>query len=311
MAFMVYGGDFRLGNKRGMPGLAYILQLSKQLQRYTDATVSTAEEIAKVAYTIEHGVGSTGESPLKTVAGNAFEAFGNNDLPVWDDGTAVARDISISTGRKVYNLGIDSKVQTIKNEGVLHFAEFSDKIIQYIAAALNIPPDVAMSMYNGSFSASRAALKDWEHTLVVLRKKFSDQFYQPIYEVWLYTQVLQGKVMANGLLNAAMQKNTMALSAFYYARFVGANVPHIDPEKEVRAYRLMQGADAANVPLTTNEYIVESLVNQDFTSVVEQYEEEMEYAAEHGIDKVAPAGSPGIAEQNPESDTPPSSDIED
>ncbi len=68
----------------------------------------------------------------------------------------------------------------------------------------------------------------------------------------------------------------MTILACQNARFVGANVPHIDPLKEVKAIREMLGNE--NMPLITNEQAVEFLTEGDWYTNITKYKEELKFA---------------------------------
>ena len=173
---------------------------------------------------------------------------------------------------------IGSSLKSLESKNELYFAEFYNTVLGLICAVVGIPPEVALSKYDSNFSASRAALKDWEHTLQTERKDFADQFYQPIYNFWLETEILKNKVQAIGYLNALKTKNIMALEAYRNSRWVGANVPHIDPLKEVLAEREKLGEAGKHLPLTTLEAATEALNGGESNSNLAQYSTELENA---------------------------------
>jgi capsid protein len=178
---------------------------------------------------------------------------------------------------------VGSKISAIDTKSDLHFAEFYNKNIDIICAALGIPPDVAFQKYENSYSSSRAALKDWEHTLKIERDRFAEQFYKPIYEFWLMTQVFEGKISADGFTEAILNNDDFIVTAYTQSKFIGDNVPHIDPLKEVQAERLKLGARGVNLPLTTGEDATEALNSGDFDSNVKQFANELHEAEEEGL----------------------------
>lgn len=276
-AFMVYGMDYRLDNIRGLPLISTVLETLKKLERYKEATVGSAEERQKIPYTIKHGLGSTGESPLNKNLAKAYDVDApvNDDLPRDVQGKLLANTIAVSTNKQVFNMPIDSELQALESKNELHFKDFYTVNIDLICAALGIPPNVAMSKYDSNFSASRAALKDWEHTLGVTRSRFQFQFYQPIYNFWLEVQIFQNKISAPGYLQASIKGDDFILGAYRNARFVGAPVPHIDPLKEVNAERAKLGMTAEAIPLTTVEAATEALNGGESDSNMEQYAKEL------------------------------------
>lgn len=299
-AYLVYGNKHRLDNHRGIPLIATVIETMKKMERYKEATLGTAEEQAKIAYQITHDMHSTGENPIQSHITKAFDVQGNIDFPTDINGTQLADRVAATTNKQAINMPIGSKVMPLaENKRELYFKDFYDKNIDIVCACVGIPPNVAMSIYNDSFSASRAATKDWEHTLIVERDKFSTQFYQPIYEMFLHIEVLKSKIPAPMYLKLYYENNLIGLGAYRNARFTGPLFPHIDPVKEVNAERLKLGELAANIPLTTVEAATEFLNSGDSDSNMEQFSKELQYARQLKLEVVPPTTAPPSAEQQP------------
>jgi capsid protein len=178
------------------------------------------------------------------------------------------------------------------------FTDFYTTNFDIVCAVAGYPPEVIMSKYNSNYSASRAAIKDFEHTLKVKRARFAKQFYQLVYDFCLDTWALTGQIQAPGYLNAIATQNQMAVAAYRCARWAGDAVPHIDPFKEVKAIREMLPENSKNMPLITLEQAVEILDNGDFNDVLEQYTKERNNGDALGIEEsgktepVLPNGNP-------------------
>lgn len=283
-AYLVYGSEYRLENVRGLPWLSALLEKLKKLERYGDATLGSAEERAKLVYFFEHDLQASGENPLGKTLAKAYDYnSNNNDLPVDVEGKNLANTVSASTMKQAFNMPPGSKIVMPESKTELHFADFFKVNFNMICAALDIPPNVAMSLYDSNFSASRAALKDWEHSLDVERTDFAFQFYQKVYNFWLDVMILKGKIPADGYLRNRGKKDKTVLECYRMARFVGAPVPHIDPLKEVNAVRAKLGPNGAQIPLTTVEEAVESLNSGESMANIEQFSEEFKMAKELGV----------------------------
>ncbi len=281
MAKLIYGLEYRIDNDRGMPLISVVLETAKKMERYKEATLGSAEERQKIAYTINHELGSDGSDPRNTILGRTIAraqgVSNEDDIPVTIDGEVLADRISATTNKQTFNMPVNSELKTLESKNELYFKDFYSINMEFVCAALGIPPNVAMSKFDANFSASRAALKDWEHALIVRRNEFSAQFNQTIYNFFLEIEILKNKVQAPGYLVARKQGNIMVLTAYRKARFVGANVPHIDPVKEVNAERLKLGPLGANYPLTTAERATEALNGGDSDSNLEQFASEIEF----------------------------------
>lgn len=274
MAVMVYGSRYRIDEVRGMPLISAVLESLRKLDRYKEATVGSAEERQKIAFSVEHGDKSTGENMMMAKLVQA-KSVGMPEAPETkseDAREVAATKIATTTGKQVFNMPVDSQLKLLESKNELYFKEFYDTNFNAICSALQIPPEVARSMYNSNYSASRAAIKDWEHSLNVIRNNFSDQYYQSYYNLWLDMQVLTGKISAPGYIMAIRSENIMVIEAYRNARWIGANVPHIDPVKEVIAERKKLGDDTT--PLGTYDQAAENLGTGDWSQNMETVKEE-------------------------------------
>lgn len=292
-AYLVYGLEYRIDTVRGIPLVTAVMESAKKMERYKEATIGSAEERQKIAYQVVHNQHSDGENPVlpqiarATGVGNGI----STGEPITAQGERLARTVAATTNKQAYNMPIGSEMRILESKNELYFKDFFTVNINLVCATIGIPPEVALSKYDSNFSASRAALKDWEHTLLVERKDFADQFYQPIYNLWLHLQVLLNKISAPGYLSALSQNDWMVTEAYRFARFVGANVPHIDPLKEVAAERAKLGSSGAHIPLTTVEQATEALNGGDSMSNMLQYSDELKEATTLGIAAQEPAGN--------------------
>lgn len=274
MAFLVTGFKYKIDDNRGIPLFSAVLENIKKLDRYKEAIVGTAEEQAKVVYQIVHGRSSTGDNPL---ANNMTKAIGRgNELPTDVNGKQLADNVAATTNKSTFNMPVDSELKALGVSGSqANFETFLNANKGIFSATFGIPPEVAFMKYDSNYSASRAAIKDWEHSIGVWRNDLSFQFYNPTYKLWLHLQIITGKIIAEGYLSAVTQDNVMALAAFRNARFIGASVPHIDPVKEVAAQRLKLGKTGENIPLTTAEKATEALDEGDYNVNVIKYAKEL------------------------------------
>jgi capsid protein len=272
MAWLEYGLKMRIDNVRGLPLISVMLDTLAVLDRYKEATVASAEERQKIVYQVVHGPTSTGESPLLSQMTFASDVDGGNSLPTDVNGQNLANNIAATTNKQTFNMAPDSKLESLDSKNELYFKDFFTINIDLFCSTFGIPPDVAKSMYNGSYSASRAAIKDWQHTLVVRRSKRT--FKKNVFNFFFEIQVLQNKIQAPGYLYARLKNDIFVVAAYRSVRWVGANVPHIDPLKEVEAERLKLGSSGASIPLTTAEEAIERLDGGEFEANLEQYAQE-------------------------------------
>lgn len=277
VAFLVYGLEHRLDNVRGIPLISTVMETLAKMERYKEATLGSAEERAKIILQVVHLENASGESPFTKQMAKAHDIDYpmNDNLPVDDEGKNLANDVIATTNKQTFNMAPGSEMKSLEAKNELYFKDFYSVNIDLICACLGMPPDVAMSKYNENFSASRAALKDWEHTLNVRREQFAAQFKKKVYTLWLHVEILKNNIQAQGYLTAFKSNNWMVLEAYRKARFTGAAVPHIDPLKEVQAERAKLGETGLSIPLTTAEAATEALNGGDSEANMEQYAEEL------------------------------------
>lgn len=154
-------------------------------------------------------------------------------------GDGLANRITQTTSNQTYNLPPGSELASFGTNIETAFEPFYRAIFNTICASVDMPPEVALQMYNSNYSASRAAINGWGYIVDYYQIEFSKAFYKPIYKIWLETQILSSKISANGYLVALRKNDFMMIEAWSNARFVGKKMPHIDPLKEVKAVREM------------------------------------------------------------------------
>lgn len=289
-AFLVYGMEYRIDNVRGIPIVSTVLESLKKLERYKEATLGSAEERQKIVLQVVHQLNAIGESPFTKQLAKAhdFDAPGNDNLPADINGRELANTVAATTNKSTYNMAPGSELKALESKNELYFKEFYDTHYDVICSCLGMPPDVARSKYDSNFSASRAALKDWEHSLNVNRDNFKNQFLGKVYSLWLHVEILNNKIPAPGYIEAFLKKNWMVIDAYCNARFVGAAVPHIDPLKEVQAERAKLGDTGLSIPLTTVEQATEALNGGNSDANIDQYGEELKKTKSLGIELPLP-----------------------
>jgi hypothetical protein len=263
LAWLVAGNKLSPDHLRSVPEMSQSLEKINKLDRYTEASVIKEEQSAKIVFTIEHEEFSDGSNPLMEKVKRVKS--GNSIAPVEDaekgyvlaDG--LANKIAETTGGMTYNLTQGASLKSHKADNASSYKEFSETIFQSISAGVNVPPEVAMQQYNSNYSASRAAINSFGYIIDIKREKFVISFYKPIYELWLEHQILSRKIIAKGYLENI--DNFMVTKSYSQCRFLGKNMPHIDPLKEAKAIELMLQLD-----LISNTQAAEALGVGDWQS---------------------------------------------
>jgi hypothetical protein len=295
-AYMYYGFKPDLNETRGTPLLSVVMEQMKILERYLKSAVSGAEERAKVPYFFEHKEFSVEDDPQAGIRAKSLVAQKNPPSAVAADmaidalGNQMADKVAVSMEKQVYNLPRGVTVNAIDNDQNLTVEEFGMFNIKLICAAVKIPPNVAMSEYNDSFSASRMAGKDWEHTFLAERDDFSQQFLNPIYALQMYIWVLENKVSAPGYLQRLANKNEIAIAAYTHTRWEGDMFPDIDPLKTANYLRVMMGDNMAHMPLMTSEVAANIGGQGEYAAILKQAGDEKNDAESAGFKQILKAG---------------------
>jgi len=286
-AFLVKGSKWRINYHRGLPVIATVLETLSKIDRYREASVGSAEEVAKIAYQIVHQNYSDGRNPFGDDLLTAFSnqsGTGDGEIPEDSDGEALAKLITATFQKQAINLPKGAKIENVNQSNTVEgFNDFYKPNAEIICACVGIPPNVALSLYNDSYSASRAATKDWDHTMGVDRNWFSAQYYTYVYKFWLYTEILKNKIQAPGYIRAFIEKDFMITESYETVRFTGPMFPHIDPVKEVKAARAKLGDKAKDAPLSTIEQETELLGMGDSDANIEQFSDEIAKLKENEI----------------------------
>lgn len=277
MAKMIYFGKHRINDVRGVSALSAILEKVNKLDRYTEATVGSAEERAKIVMSITHDKDSTGENPMieRTRANmgllNPDSGKSGADLV----GAELERHVARTTDKTTVNMPNGSKLEALESRAEINYEPLFNAVFTQIAAALDMPPEVALQKFSSNYSASRAAMKIWEYMIKIDRNRFANEFYKPFYDLFFYCEVLRGNLTAQGFINACDNNDFMTIGAYTKSRFEGVNMPHIDPLKEVNAIRKMLGDKWADIPLISLSKATLELNQGDWWTNYSEFEQEI------------------------------------
>lgn len=277
-AFLLYGKKYKIKDTRGIPKTSATFESVKKLDRYKEAAIGSAEERAKVSFFIQHGKSSTGENVLAANVRNSLplnrKIEGHESTP-YDDGIKLANKIASTTGKSAYNMPVDSEIKSISSDMEFNFKDFFMTNLLPLCGATGIPIEVALQKFDSSFSASRAALKTWEHNLGISRNNFSVDFWKPIYKYWLILEEAKGIISAPKLFESVANNDWELCNAYTRIRFIGSNVPHVDPVKEVKAEREKLGESGKHISLTTVQESMERLGTGEFDNNIEMFGKEI------------------------------------
>jgi lambda family phage portal protein len=273
LAWMIYGTDRRMDDVRGKPLLALVLQSLKEVDRYRDSTQRKATVLSMLAMFIEKGENLPGTRPITGGAVRRTAAVAEGSNPA-DRQFSIAEHVP---GLVIEELQTGEKPMAFQTNGTTEsFGVFEEAIIQGIAWANEIPPEILTLSFNSNYSASQAAINEFKMYLNKVRTGFGDTFCQPIYVEWLLAETTSKKVAAPGLLEAwrdSAQYDTFA--AWVSGDWSGQIKPAVDMSKLVAGYDAMVAGGYITRDRATRE-----LSGTKFSKNIQKLKRENEQLAE-------------------------------
>ena len=293
IAWLVYGIERRVNEHRGTPFLALMLQSIRELDRYRDAVQRKAVVNSIVAMFIRKDKDKVSTLPI-------------TNSSVRRD-TVVENAQGSSSGPRRYNIEkhtpgvVFEELQEgeepvpVSSAGTdLAFKEFEEAIVNTGGWANEIPPQVLRLDFSNSYSASQAATNALKIYLNRARGDFSTAFCKPVYEDWLLSSVIIGKVNAEGFFDAWNDPQQHDVyNAWISSDWSGAIKPSIDLLKQVNAYNKLIAAG-----LITRDQAAKELTGKKFSKNVSRLRKENEQLLKANEVLL----NAGIEVENPESD---------
>lgn len=246
---------------RGVPYLAPVIEQVKQMNRYTEAEIAAA--IINSFFTAFIKVdGPKNEKPF----GESIPEDDQIDL------LPEERLASYEMGPGTINvLGQGEDVEFgDPRHPTAGFETFTKTMAKLAGASLDMPYEVLLSVFNSSYSASRAALLQAWRSFRDRRDWFAHDFCQPIYETWLFEAVATGRIKAPGFLTDPIKRKLWSK-----ALWVGPSPGQIDPVKEVNASILK-----VKHGYSTNERETTELTGMDWDQNIDVLRREREMMAD-------------------------------
>ena len=211
----------RIGQVRGVPLLAPVIEALKQLGRYTDAELVAAVISGYLTVFIE----KESASPENMLGEMVPE---DQQVDREDAGT-----IEMAPGA-IVDLNEGEKANAVSpGRPNANFDGFVSAICKHIGTALELPQELLLKMFNSNYSGSRGALLEAWKTFDMYRDWTVSGFCQPIYEEWMAEAVAKGRIRAPGFFaDPAIRK------CYTNAEWYGPSRGQIDPKKEVEAAQL-------------------------------------------------------------------------
>ncbi|MDX1602020.1 MAG: phage portal protein [Salinimicrobium sediminis] len=222
----------RPGQRRGMPELAPVMEKLKMISRLDESELMAAVISSYFTVFIKKTTGITQPFAPSFTAENSVK---NPSDPQDDFNQEMAPGAMIT-------LADDESIDIAdpkRPNGA--YEPFFQTIVKEIGAALEVPFELLMLMFNSSYSASRAAILEGWKTFRKERVNFVSDFNQPVYEEWLAEGVLRGRISAPGFF-----ADPLIRQAWSGAFWGGPGMGQIDPKKETEAALLRVNGNLSN-----------------------------------------------------------------
>jgi len=212
----------RVGQTRGVPDLAPVIEILKQMGRYTDAEVQAAviSSFFTVFVKSEYGGGGVGNPLLGPMQPTA--------------------DVGGKTSDKDYKMGSGAILELLPNEDVTTanpgrpndaFDPFVLALSRQIGVALQLPYEILVKHFTASYSAAQAALLEAWKFFMTRRVWLAQSLCQLVYELFMTEAVALGRIYAPGFLTG----DPLVREAYLGADWIGPARGQIDQKKEIDA----------------------------------------------------------------------------
>ncbi len=243
----------RPGQNRGIPALAPVIEILKQLDRYSEAELMKA--VVSSFFTVFlKTAGDDGLAPA-TPPG-AYPGFGANEITM-GPGTVV-------------DIGSDEDITTAQPANTSNFDPFFKSVVQQIGVALSIPFELLMMHFEASYSASRAALEMAAQFFKDRRTWLVRSFCAPVYEWFIASAINAGLINAPGFFEDPVRR-----AAWLGSQWIGPARIILDPLKEWKAE-----AEAVSLGARTIEAVIIERGGDDFEQTTAQRAREHKARAE-------------------------------
>jgi lambda family phage portal protein len=251
----------RIGAVRGLPSLAPVIVLLKQLARYSNAELARNVVASFFTVFIEQESGAS-------ASGSGLAPIDPNSTPdnAWEYKLDSAAVVEVEPGKKIQLASPPGPTAT--------FDPFTNALIRQMGAAINIPYELIVRHFSSSYSASRAAVNFAYEAFAVMRGWVEDDFVAPVYGWFLHEAVASGMLEAPGFLEEPLIRR-----AFSNFRLTGPVAPQLDPLKEALAAK-----ELVNGLLSTREEETAKVTGGDWNDNLGQLKKEREQIQDAGLD---------------------------
>jgi lambda family phage portal protein len=222
----------RFGQRRGLPLLAPVVDELKTISRLCKAELMS--HLLASMFTVfirdNTGMGSLlqeGFTPSEVVSGGG--GAGPNAV---QESKFSGEEFNYELGSgSIYYLDDGKTIDIAETREKKDFAPFMQSMAALVSAAVEIPNDIVLQVFNKSYSALRGAvLEAWKRFSSMRTTHGKWRIVQPVYEAVMSEAILRGRIRAPGFFDDIAYR-----TAWLRCEVVGAGSGQIDPVKEARA----------------------------------------------------------------------------
>ena len=282
ISWMIYGGEKLLNEVRGIPLLASVLYMLKDLDRYKNAEIRAAVINSLLPLFIRRNSPNVpGTSPVFNMGKSAplemVELKGTSGTTAKVAATQVSETdqkiAQILPGSVLDRLAPGEEPVSFNTQRPnVNFGKFEEIILSAICWSNEIPPQVVFLQFDTSYSSARQADNEYKITLKYRTFKNAKDIGQLIIQEFVIQSVLLNELTLPGFKLAIFDPKQWKLrNAWLKCEWSGISRPSIDIQREVKALR-----DAVSAGWTTNEQVARELSGIDFRAVQGRLKRERE-----------------------------------
>jgi lambda family phage portal protein len=248
-----------IGQSRGEPVLAPIIEKFKQISRYSEAEITAAVINAYFSMFV------TSESDI---FGDDMDAIEANDSPTRERAQPQRQMVKFGPGKLVRLLPNEKVSTAAPGRPNSNYDPFVQAVIKQIGIGLGLPYEVLTQHFQSSYSAARGAILEAWKAFKARRAWLVSSFCQPVWEWVIADAVRAGLLEAPGFFESPLKRKL-----WLRTQWCGSEMESIDPLKDAKAHEV----NVAN-GFDSRRSIVEGR-GRDFDKLMRELEEEKTFFA--------------------------------